>query len=629
MVVTVGKVTKKRYTLAMILKYDFAPHQFDPGNLVLSQNLEFLDTNFADFDAIVLNPKDPFISEYVPLINNQRYGVTGFTGSTGDAIYWTKAFRKLHPEQKAVTLFVDGRYHLQADRETDPKVVEVVKLDVEPNIESGVRDRLSKLNSLKIGIDFERTSVAALDRYLEMAAKSKSKLVHVPGEKVLNALGLKGWKIERPIFSLPESSTGRTIMKNLRALTQDLRDTTGSSDVLHVTAATDDAAFLLNARGYHLPNTASFLAYTFFAQNELIVFLPSSSKACPVEIDETQLGEFRLTVIRDDAQALKAALKEHAVKHVLFNGGTMNGLLPSMLKELFPEAKQNSAYQWVMKTRTRKTPQEMTSIRSSFIRSSHAIAKTLRWGKDESQKRNLSEVDLANYLYESYGSEGAVALSFKTISGAGGNSAVVHYSTPSEKEYFSKGKLALLDSGAYYSEGFCTDCTRGFFAGSAAKGDQPEAWQKDIYTTTLKSAIQVFLKPVDGKLSGKEVDTLIRGKVKDAGYDYMHGTGHGIGIHVHEEGIRLSTLSTYPQSPYACVSVEPGIYLQDKGGVRVENVALLHPDGPNYRYENVVYVGYDWDLIDLTKLTTEEKAYLKDYESKCAELGTTLTACPL
>lgn len=77
------------------------------------------------------------------------------------------------------------------------------------------------------------------------------------------------------------------------------------------------------------------------------------------------------------------------------------------------------------------------------------------------------------------------------------------------------------------------------------------------------------------------------------------------------------------------MSVEPGIYLEGKGGVRVENVALLMPEGHHYRYENVVFVGYDWDLIEISKLTDEEKAYLKAYESKCKELGTNLMECPL
>ncbi|MBC7396149.1 MAG: M24 family metallopeptidase [Bdellovibrionales bacterium] len=283
-----------------------------------------------------------------------------------------------------------------------------------------------------------------------------------------------------------------------------------------------------------------------------------------------------------------------------------------------------------MKNRTKKTTEEMATIRTAFIRSSRAIAKTLRFGKAESQKRNYSETELASHLYEEYANEKAVALSFKTISGAGPHSAIVHYSTPSSTSYFKKGDLALLDSGAYYEEGFCTDCTRGFFVGGGDSGIKPEKWQKEIYTATLKAAIQVFMHPVESALSGKDVDAMIRGQVKEAGYDYLHGTGHGVGIHVHEDGIRLSTLSPYPQSVHACVSVEPGIYLKDKGGVRIENIALLHPEGPNrLRYENVVFVGYDWDLIDVKLLNDEEKTYLKDYETQCQLLGTDLMECPL
>ena len=334
-------------------------------------------------------------------------------------------------------------------------------------------------------------------------------------------------------------------------------------------------------------------------------------------------------MIRNNLSELKSALKNYPVKKIAYHGAAMNGLLPTLASELFPEAQVESMFQWVMKNRARKTPQEMESIRSNFIRSSRAIAKTLRWGKAESQKAKVSELDLSNYLYQSYSEEGATALSFATISGAGPNSAIVHYNTPSATQYFEKGMLALLDSGAYYPNGFCTDCTRGFFVGPN-NGATPEVWQKDIYTTTLKGAIQVFLNPVDAKLSGKEVDAIIRDRVKSAGYDYLHGTGHGVGIHVHEEGIRLSTLSIYPQSAYACVSVEPGIYLKDQGGVRVENIALLIPHGDHYyQYENVVFVGYDWDLLDQTKLTNEEKNYLKAYEAKCREMGTPLMECPL
>lgn len=625
------------------MKYDFSLPAAPAGmaSIAWASVMDALDRSFPDLDAIILTSKDPFVSEYVPLSNNPRYGITGFTGSVGDAVYFTQKLRARIPGLKPVALFVDGRYHLQADRETPPQYVEVVKLEVEPHLESGIQkmlfesDRWGK-DTFRVGLDYERTSVAAMARYQASAEKAQTptQLYHVKGETVLSALKLKGWVVDREIKSLPERSTGRSIQRTLEALVADLKKNYQTDQCIHVTATTDDAAFLLNARGYHLPHTASVMAYTFFYQRELVVFLPSSSKDCPVQLDASTFGDFSVTVIRDSWSELEAKLKALATPQwIVFNGAAMNAMLPSRLSQWFPRAKIDAQYSWVLRTRCQKTHQEMDSIRRAFLKSSKAIAKTLRWGKTESQNRAVSEVDLAQTLYQNYLDEGAVALSFKTISGAGPNSAIVHYNTPGADQIFKPGMLALLDSGAYYDDGFCTDCTRGFFVGGNGSAKKPEPWQIDIYTTTLKAAIQVFLKPVLAQWSGKEVDAQIRGIVKAAGYDYLHGTGHGIGIHVHEEGIRLSTLSIYPQSPFACVSVEPGIYIEGKGGVRVENVALLQPlgkaEGPQFEYENVVFVGYDWDLIDLKRLNKEEKSYLKAYEAKCSELGTQLTACPL
>lgn len=614
----------------MILKYDFAPDHTRRIHVPLEESLKGLERIYSDFDAVILTSKDPFLSEYVPLENNPRFGATRFTGSVGDAIYFTKRFREKNPGAKPVALFVDGRYHLQADQETNPDFVEVVKLDVEPNIEGGVLKTLAGFNGLRVGADFERTSSSGLLRLEEMIASKGGSLVHVDGTRTLQVLGLPGWSVNRPLFSVQEKHSGRTLAKNLRALTLAMREKSGHGETLHLTATTDDAAFLLNARAYHLPHTASMLAYTFLVKNELIVFLPAASKECEVNLDSMQFGEFHVHVVRDSVAELKRLLSGHQVKSVFFNGSAMNGLLPALTRELFPDSTTDSNFRWVLETRARKTVEEMISIRSAFIRSSRAIAKTLRFGKTESAKRRLTEVELAENLYRNYADEGAVALSFKTISGAGGNSAIVHYSTPSREHAFDPGKLALLDSGAYYEEGYCTDCTRGFFAGGGKSGIRPEPWQKEIYTATLKAAISVFLQPMDPSLSGKQVDEFVRSRVKSAGYDYLHGTGHGVGIHVHEEGIRFSTLSAYSQSPYACVSVEPGIYLKDRGGVRVENVVFLIP-GPDgfYRYENLVHVGYDWDLIDVAALTEAEKEHLKSYEARCRELGTSVTECPL
>jgi Xaa-Pro aminopeptidase len=612
----------------MKLKYDFEESGESWAPPVLAEALSRLEGVMTGLDALVLTSKDPFLSEYVPKENNPRFGATRFTGSVGDAIYFASGFRKRHPELKELELFVDGRYHLQADRETDPARVRVVKLEVEPEVEGGVQRSLARFTGIRVGIDFERTSVAALARYRASLKAHGGELLPLSGEKVLSALGLPGWKVARPVRSLAPAVTGRTIAGICETLREAMHEASGHSGNLLITAATDDAAFLLNARGYHLPHHSSLLAYTFLAGSRLCVFLPASSEESPVDLDRDQWGDLEITVIRNRLTELESWIRRQDVRAIHFNGTAMNSLLPELVISAFPSATVNPEFKELLRLRTRKTPEEMESIRRSFIRSSRAIARTLRFGKAESQRRKLSEAELAGYLKESYAAEGAVALSFKTISGAGANSAIVHYSSPSNEQYFDPGKLALLDSGAYYSEGFATDCTRGFIVGGA--GAAPEAWQKEIYTATLRAAIQVFLAPVDASRSGKEMDALIRSRIRAAGYDYLHGTGHGIGIHVHEEGIRLSTLSVYPQSPFACVSVEPGIYLENRGGVRVENVALLIPEGTaHYRYENVVFVGYDWDLIDLAVLNGAEKDYLKAYEARCRELGTALTECPL
>jgi Xaa-Pro aminopeptidase len=189
-----------------------------------------------------------------------------------------------------------------------------------------------------------------------------------------------------------------------------------------------------------------------------------------------------------------------------------------------------------------------------------------------------------------------------------------------------------LDSGAYYAEGFATDCTRVvlFTDGSEKAAD----WQKEIYTLTLKSCLAGLRAKFRLDSLCKDVDTLARGPIRDKGFDYAHGTGHGIGIHVHESGIRISPVSQYQFTESAVVSVEPGIYLAGKGGVRIENVAIVAANAEQeqqhtHGFENVVFVGYDWDLIDLGMLSEDDKKDLAAYERKCRSLGTGVTDCPL
>lgn len=128
------------------------------------------------------------------------------------------------------------------------------------------------------------------------------------------------------------------------------------------------------------------------------------------------------------------------------------------------------------------------------------------------------------------------------------------------------------------------------------------------------------------------MDDIIRGVLQDAGFDYAHGTGHGVGIDVHESGIGISPKINKTLTENAVVTIEPGVYLADQGGVRVENVVIVKRHNfkeDHFVFENMSYVGYDWELIDLEQLNEDEKEYLKLYEYRCQDMGTSITACPL
>jgi Xaa-Pro aminopeptidase len=123
------------------------------------------------------------------------------------------------------------------------------------------------------------------------------------------------------------------------------------------------------------------------------------------------------------------------------------------------------------------------------------------------------------------------------------------------------------------------------------------------------------------------LDGLARNAMRKKGYDYNHGTGHGLGIHVHEPGVRLSSISTVPMKAGQVVSMEPGIYIPGFGGVRLENIGWVekHPQFPNMlRINTFVYIGFDPALVDMNLLNEEERKILEDYEAECLRRGTSL-----
>jgi Xaa-Pro aminopeptidase len=574
-------------------------------NVVAAQKALNDELTRQGLEVALIPSSDAYLSEYVEHKDNPRILLTGFTGSMGDALYFSA-------DQRA-ELFVDGRYHLQADQECAALPVLLQKVDNQSDIEVAMLNRLSQAGVKDVLAPRGRLAYSFLRR-LESAG---IQVHHFSADAFLKACGWGPPTRKVKFKSLTQEVVGTTAKAQLERLRSAMEKHAGANG-LYVAIRSDDVAYLLASRSFGVPNQTSILGAIVVTKKSAWLLLDPSLKYDSIP-KEWELAGYRMAHSQEE---ILRGIASETVSSILFHPNYMNGLWPHVLQTQFPSAKQD-AFEDLIGWRASKTKEELSSIRDSFLRSSRSIARTVRYGIE--QGTQLTEYDLAERIASEYKAEGAVDLSFKTISGIGANAAIVHYNRNSKEVSGQPGEFVLLDSGAYYASGFATDCTRGF----AVRGKSPEPWQKKMYTTCLKAALKVFLNKIPLDWDGKQVDDFVRSSVKEHGYDYLHGTGHGVGILVHEEGIRFSQASTFGLSDQAVVSVEPGIYLKGKGGVRIENVVALHKDADGYRFENLVYVGYDWSLIDLDALNEQESRYLKSYEMRCQELGTAITACPL
>jgi Xaa-Pro aminopeptidase len=274
-----------------------------------------------------------------------------------------------------------------------------------------------------------------------------------------------------------------------------------------------------------------------------------------------------------------------------------------------------------------KEPVELKQIEASFKKADKAIFNTIKWLKDSIKAgKRVTELDLYKETTQKYKDQGAFELSFNTIAGVGPNGSIIHYGNPSDQVVIKDSDLILLDSGGYFDGGWATDTTRTFYGDSSRKADPKMI---EIYTLVLKGLLAVQSAVFPEGTKGIVLDGLARSAMRKKGYDYNHGTGHGVGIHVHEPGVRLSSISNVPMKAGQVVSIEPGIYIPGFGGVRLENIAWVqcHPDYPQMlRLVPLVYIGFDSALVDMNLLNSEEKLILEDYEAECLKRGTSLRA---
>ncbi len=266
--------------------------------------------------------------------------------------------------------------------------------------------------------------------------------------------------------------------------------------------------------------------------------------------------------------------------------------------------------------KARKTPAEVAGMKAAHIRDAAAMVEFLAWLDTEAPTGRLTEIDVVKALETRRRATGHLRdISFDTICGAGPNGAIVHYRvTEATNRHVTPGELLLIDSGGQYDDG-TTDITR-----TVAVGPVPEG-AAEAFTRVLQGMIALSLARFPRGLAGRDLDALARAALWQAGMDYDHGTGHGVGaaLCVHEGPARISRISDVPLAPGMILSNEPGHYREGHWGIRIENLILVQEAPPlgdlrdQLCFATLTWVPIDRRLILADLLAPAERAWLNAY----------------
>lgn len=576
----------------------------DLSNQTIKTNIEKLKKVMTErgLDGMYVSSFDPFLNEYVPLQDNHRYYLTGFTGSMAEVLV---------PVNGRVRLYVDGRYHEQADLEVDAKEVEVMKIGGNSSTTEELVQDVKKLGIKKLGFEADRTALG----YLKRLAQSAQETVGLETGELAQSISFEALPAFKEIQTVQREWRGRDTLEKTRSIFEN------EKQAMYLTAL-DSIAWITNCRGYHLPFLSVFCAKALVTKEKVYVFVTPETPVSDKAKKETGL-EFISLPFANLQKELDRLQNTLHLNEVWFDPGMLNAQDFGMLVKVFGTDRLKEKNGGLYEYQSIKEPVEIQQVIASFKKSDKAIYNTIKWAKDSVKAgKRITELDLYNETTVKYKEQGAVEQSFNTIAGVGPNGSIIHYGNPSDEVVIKDTDMVLLDSGGYFDGGWATDTTRTFFADASKK---PEAKMMEMYTLTLKGTLALQSAVFPEGTKGMVLDGLARNAMRKKGYDYNHGTGHGVGINVHEPGVRISTVSTVPMKAGQVVSIEPGIYVPGYGGVRLENIAYVvkHPDYPNMlKFVPLVYIGFEPALIDMSLLNSEEKLLLDEYEAECAKRGT-------
>ncbi|MGH4123984.1 MAG: aminopeptidase P family protein [Clostridium sp.] len=550
-------------------------------------------------EAYIVPSSDPHQSEYVAEHYTARTFITGFTGSAGTAIITLTD----------AGLWTDGRYFIQAESQLKDTGVTLFRMGETgvPTVEAFLKQKLNK--GAKVAFDGKVVSVEYF-RGLEKALESSEFSFEV-NEDLIDLI----WKDrpERPCSQVvlhDVAYAGESRESKLARVNVEMK---AMGAEYYVISGLDDIAWLLNIRARDIKCNPLTIAY-----------LVISEKICYLFIDDRKINS-----------GVRAELEKANVKIMPYDS------IGKFLEEIkvgtiLLDAAKNSTWIYsainikivvAMDITTRfkaiKNEIQIENVRKTMVRDGVAMVKFINWMKKTIKLRNITEIEASDKI-EQIRSQGEnfYDLSFGSISAYGANASMPHYSaTQKDQATIMQKGLYLLDSGAQYLDG-TTDITRTLAVGPLT------IEEKTDFTLVLRGMIDLTLQRFLYGTTGSSLDIIARIPLWNAGMDFKHGTGHGVGffLNVHEGPHRISIVPNLVKLEKGMiVSNEPGVYKTGKHGIRIENLVVVEEDenteygGQFMKFETLTLCPIDLEAIDVSLLTNEEKAWLNGYHKTVFE----------
>ena len=560
--------------------------------------------------AFIFPSTDPHSGEYVPDYWKGREWITGFDGSAGTAVV----------TMNSAAMWTDSRYFIAAAEQLTGTEFELMKLRMPgtPTIAEWLGGELRESSTTEVALD------GMVNTYNEVNSL-KTELRKVGGLTLrTNFDPLKEiWK-DRPEIPVdavkiqPLELAGEETINKLVRIRRALRALHADGTLL---STLDDIAWTLNLRGTDVRCNPVFVAYLLISDTQTTLYINKVKLTREVSAYLSALG---ITV--DDYENVSKGLKNYAEYNILLDPDTTNYTLarqvscPEVLFETSP----------VPALKTVKNEAEIRGFHSAMLKDGIAMVKFLKWLRPAVEAGGQTEMSLNERLTALRAEQPLFrGVSFDSIVGYEAHGAIVHYqATPATDAPIRPCGLVLIDSGAQYEDG-TTDITRTIALGEIT----PE--QRHVYTLVLKGHIQLSMCKFPEGTTGTQLDIMARQAMWREGYNYFHGTGHGVGayLNVHEgpQQVRMEWRSA-PFREGMTITDEPGLYLEGQFGVRIENTLLTIPYrstefGAFLQFIPLTLCPIDTAPIDVTLLTDEELSWLNAYhDTVCATLAPHLDA---